>query len=89
MPFGSQLDPASDLQTITRSTRMHLPYAEILEVDRIVRNCHLIPKFGRVKEPSWTADNVTELCETFYFNTYIDLHLFVMVKARLRGCVTL
>ncbi|KZP05730.1 hypothetical protein FIBSPDRAFT_666170, partial [Athelia psychrophila] len=59
-PFGAHNDPASDLYPVTRSTRMRLPYAEVIEVDRIVRNCHLIPKFGRVKQPSWTAENVIE-----------------------------
>lgn len=85
-PFGAQVDQASRLHRISRSTRMHHPYAEILDVSRIVRNCHLTPKFALRRNPSWTADNVAELCQTFYVNHYIDLHLFCMFKLGRRGC---
>ncbi|KAF7971986.1 hypothetical protein HWV62_19333 [Athelia sp. TMB] len=88
-PFGAHVHAPSDLHAVTRSTRMHHRYAEIVEVDRIVRNCHLIPKFGRVIDLNWTSDNVIELCKTFYMNHYIDYHFFVMLKARLTGCISM
>lgn len=87
-PFGA-VDIASGLHTVTRSTRMHQPYAEIIEVDRILRSCHLVPMFGRVIEPSWTAENVVELCRSFYVNHYIDYHMYIMVVAQLKGCIAI
>lgn len=60
-------------------------YGEVIEVDRIVRNCHLVPKFGRVKEPRWTSENVLELCRAFHPNPYADIHLFSLFNGH-RSC---
>ncbi|KAH7904046.1 hypothetical protein BJ138DRAFT_1019687 [Hygrophoropsis aurantiaca] len=85
-PFGPR-DTCSGLYIVNRSTRMRKPYVEIIEVDRIVRNCHLIPKFGVKKNTRWAADNIGEVCKTFYFNPYIDTHSFCMVNANIRDCI--
>ena len=85
-PFGAQTDPSSGLYSITRSTRQHRPYAEIIEVTRIVRNCHVVPKFGRLKDPTWTSENVTDLCNSFFVNHHIDLHMFCMIQIGFFGC---
>ncbi|KAJ7582127.1 hypothetical protein C8J56DRAFT_1015707 [Mycena floridula] len=45
-PFSS-VDPISGLYTVSPSTRMRAVYGEIITVDRIVRNCHLVLKFGK------------------------------------------
>ncbi|KAH9916126.1 hypothetical protein B0H21DRAFT_703115, partial [Amylocystis lapponica] len=80
-PFRAP-DKASGLHIVSPSTRMHQPYAEIVEVNRIVRNCHLIPKYGAQRDPLWSAENVTvlDICKLFYVNPYIDLHAFCMYK---------
>ncbi|KIJ63135.1 hypothetical protein HYDPIDRAFT_156602 [Hydnomerulius pinastri MD-312] len=85
-PFTTP-DPSTGLYTVSRSTRMRHPYAEIIEIDRIVRACHLIPKYGRHIDPAWTSANVGDTCNTFYFNPYIDLHIFCATKAGLAGCI--
>ncbi|KAJ6578570.1 hypothetical protein B0H19DRAFT_896455, partial [Mycena capillaripes] len=36
-------EPESNLYVLWRSTRRHLPYAEIVDLDRIARNCFLVP----------------------------------------------
>ncbi|KAJ7190477.1 hypothetical protein C8J57DRAFT_1016998, partial [Mycena rebaudengoi] len=41
-PF-SRCEANSDLHVLRRSTRRGAPYAEIISVDRIVRNCFLTP----------------------------------------------
>ncbi len=66
---------------------MHHSHAKIIAIDRIARSCHLVPCFGQVKEPCWTAENVAELCHAFWVNHYFDTHLFSMIKARRRGCL--
>ncbi len=80
-------DPDNGLFCIRKSTRMHLPHSEVITIDRIARSCHLVPLFGRVKNPRWTSENVAELCHIFWLNHYFDIHIFLMIKARRRGCL--
>ncbi|OBZ76393.1 hypothetical protein A0H81_03785 [Grifola frondosa] len=82
-----RFDEDAGLFTVTRSTRMQQPYGEIITVDRIVRSCHLIPKFGREIDSRWKADNVTELCKSYYVNPYFDTHTFCMLRAQQPGCI--
>lgn len=84
-PFHA-VDPSSGLMSISRSTRMHRRFGEVIPLDQIVRSCHLVPQFGRVKDPQWTWENVAELCEVFWVNHYMDLHFFVMFVLNRRGC---
>ncbi|EEB87090.1 hypothetical protein MPER_15712, partial [Moniliophthora perniciosa FA553] len=58
-PFGAP-DPVSGLITLKPSTRNHHAHGEIIPVDRIVRNCHLVPFYGRQKDPSWKHANIQE-----------------------------
>lgn len=75
------------MYTLGKSTRMHALRAEIIPINRIARSCHLVPLFGRVKEPLWTSENVADVCRTFLFNHYFDYYLFAMVKAQRRQCL--
>ena len=85
-PFRER-DSLTGFFTVTKSSRMHRVHAEIVEASRLVRNCHLMPKFGRVKDPSWTAENVADLCRTFYVNSYIDYHMYCLFKLMYNGCI--
>lgn len=80
-------DALTGMYTVSRSSRMHHAYAEIIEADCIVRNCHLLPKHGRVKEADWTAENVADLCRTFYVNSYIDYHSFCLFRLNHNDCI--
>jgi hypothetical protein len=59
---------------------MHHVHAEIITMDRLVRNCHMIPKFGLTKDRRWTQENVVDYCQSFLLNPYIDMHMFCMLK---------
>ena len=85
-PFRA-IDKASGLYILSPSTRQHQSYAEIVEVNRIVRSCHLIPR-ARIIDPSWSTSNIADHCPTFFFNPYIDLHMFCMFKLHKYGCIT-
>lgn len=85
-PFSAQTNPSSGLHSVTHSSWQHHPYAQIIDIGHIVHNCHLIPKFRRVKDPTWTSDNVADLCKSFYVNHYIDLYMFCMLKMGNLGC---
>ena len=84
-PFRS-IDKPSGMYVISPSTRQHQLYGEIIEISCIVRSCHLIP-CACVLDKSWTQDNVVDLCSSFYFNSYIDMHTFCMVKLGRIGCI--
>ncbi|KAK0183857.1 hypothetical protein F5146DRAFT_1106274 [Armillaria mellea] len=73
-------DPHTGLYTLTWSTCQHQVYVQVIEASRIIQNCHLQLKYGWTKDPMWTTDNVMDLCHTFYFNAYWDLHLFSMLR---------
>ncbi|KAK0220172.1 hypothetical protein IW262DRAFT_1448538 [Armillaria fumosa] len=78
-PFAS-LDPITGMYPISRSTRRGHVYREVIEV-------HRIPRFGRIKDPGWTTENVKDMCSKFYFSPYIDLHMFCMLKANNKDCI--
>lgn len=80
-------DPATGLIPLSRSTRSHRPYAEIVPLNRIVRNCHLYPKFGRAIDNTWTALNVVEKTKGFFVSPYSDTHAFCMIKVGHRNCI--
>ncbi|KAF8870929.1 hypothetical protein BD779DRAFT_1614010 [Infundibulicybe gibba] len=78
-PFSTP-DKASGLYTVKPSTRNRHIYAEIITVDRIVRNCHVTPKYNKKKPPSWTSENVVDRCEALHPSPYSDTHMFCLVK---------
>ncbi|KAH7916503.1 hypothetical protein BJ138DRAFT_995434, partial [Hygrophoropsis aurantiaca] len=84
-PFSSP-DAISGLYSVSRSTRMHQPHAEVIEVTRLVRGCHLIPKFGRHINAGWTSMNVGDLCHSFFVNPYLDIHTFCALNNKMSGC---
>ncbi|KAJ6545342.1 hypothetical protein B0H19DRAFT_955423 [Mycena capillaripes] len=86
-PF-SRPEPNSNFYVLRRSTRRHQPYGEIIDVDRIARNCFLVPRSERgLTDTRWTTENAKELCSAFYFNPYLDTHTFCMVKLNQFGCI--
>jgi hypothetical protein len=77
--FGT-IDMATGMHVVKPSTRSHCVNAEVIEVSRIVRNCHIIPKFGKKKDSLWTSANVGEQCRTFFASPYSDTHIFCLFK---------
>ncbi|KAJ7246428.1 hypothetical protein C8J57DRAFT_1081604 [Mycena rebaudengoi] len=73
-------DPISGLLTVKPSTRNNHVYGEVIEVVRIVRNCHLLPKYGRCKDPTWTTENITDRCKAFFPSPYSDIHSFCLFR---------
>jgi hypothetical protein len=63
--------PELGMYQVSRSSRRHRRRASIIPVTQIERSVHLIPKFGREIDPTWSSDNVLELCKTFYVNPYL------------------
>ena len=77
-------DPNTGLCSVTRSTRQGKRNAKVVSVDRIVRACHLIPRFGHAVSSTWTTDNVLEQGSIHFFvNPYINVDTFTVLKPAL------
>ena len=65
--------PVTDLgmYQISRSSHSHRRQVSIIPITQIKCSIHLIPKFGKQMDPSWTADDVLERCKYFYVNCYL------------------
>ncbi|KAF8124506.1 hypothetical protein K438DRAFT_2154332 [Mycena galopus ATCC 62051] len=80
--FKPLTTPVADLEMyrVSLSTRMHHQKSEIIPVTDIVRSCHLIPRFGRRVDPTWTSENVLDHCKEFYLNPYLRHHDFFLFR---------
>ncbi|KAF8951861.1 hypothetical protein BDZ97DRAFT_2004777 [Flammula alnicola] len=76
--------PASDtgMYSISYSTRRHQQHASIIPVSDILRSCHLIPAFGRLKasDLGWTAELVLQQAKSFYLNPYLRHYDFYFLR---------
>ncbi|KAL1660996.1 hypothetical protein GGF50DRAFT_129833 [Schizophyllum commune] len=75
-------DDTSGLYHVRLSTRNQHPNAEVIESDRIVRNCYLIPHFSRTVNPAWTSANSVDHASLLYLNAYSDLHMYSLLKLK-------
>ncbi|KAJ6578353.1 hypothetical protein B0H19DRAFT_931209, partial [Mycena capillaripes] len=86
-PFACP-EPGSNLYVLQHSTRRHPPYAEIVDLDRIARNCFLVPRSEAGNtDRRWASEAITQLCPAFYFNPHLDAHTFCMLKLDQRNCI--
>ncbi|KAH7906526.1 hypothetical protein BJ138DRAFT_1137941 [Hygrophoropsis aurantiaca] len=76
----NQIDRATGMYTISRSTRFHRRNSIIIGVNRILRTCHLVAKCNRNINAEWTTDNVLERASMFYVNKYIDVETFEVLS---------
>ncbi|KAJ7813601.1 hypothetical protein B0H14DRAFT_3477711 [Mycena olivaceomarginata] len=87
-PF-SRPEGNSKLYVLRRSTRRQQPYGEIIDVDRIARNCFLVPRSERgLTDTKWTTENAKELCSAFYLNPHLDMHTFSLNSVMNRMATT-
>ena len=50
--------------------------ASIVEVDKIVRPCHLFPKFDKKVNRAWTPENVLDRCDKLFLNPFVDKQMY-------------
>jgi len=69
--------PLTGFHQISYSTRNGHFNAEIVSAKKVIRGCHLIPRFAAEPvDPSWITGSVIDLPIEFFLNRYIDLFLF-------------
>ncbi|KAI9574103.1 hypothetical protein HD554DRAFT_2010154, partial [Boletus coccyginus] len=62
---------------LSHSTRQQLSNVEVILVDQIVQQCHLIPSFPRgAVNPQWVQGHTLVEAQHFYLNKYIDHRMF-------------
>ncbi|KAK6980949.1 hypothetical protein R3P38DRAFT_3294138 [Favolaschia claudopus] len=67
------------MHKLSLSSRNHLQNSSVIPLSQILRSCHLIPRFGRAANKSWTSGTVLDEAKEFYLNPYLrhhDFHLF-------------
>jgi len=64
-----------------------LPYSfsSLLTIPTVITHSsvisvHLIPKFGWVMDVTWSADNILEVCKTFFVNPYVRHLNFLLLR---------
>lgn len=80
-------DAITGMYMVSRSTRSHHVYGQVIEVSRIVRSCHLLPKHGAIKDSQWDSLTVLDACKTFHVNSYIDFHMYLLLRMNRRDAV--
>ncbi|KAJ7862571.1 hypothetical protein B0H13DRAFT_1900002 [Mycena leptocephala] len=80
--FKPLTTPVANLEMyrVSLSTRMRHQKSEIIPITDIVRSCHLIPRFGRRIDPTWTSENVLDRFKEFYLNPYLRHHDFFLFR---------
>ncbi|EIW85982.1 hypothetical protein CONPUDRAFT_43911 [Coniophora puteana RWD-64-598 SS2] len=71
------LDPDTQMYKLTRATRQLSPRALVVPLSRVVRPCHITPRFGQGDVPkSWVKGKSMEKATEFLLNRYIDMAMF-------------
>lgn len=75
--FRTTHDSTTGMYQVARSTRNHQPSSEVVSARRVIRGCHLLPRFGSAPvDRSWKSETVVDVETDFLLNHYIDFHLF-------------
>jgi hypothetical protein len=77
----------SGMPSVQRSTHQQAWRASIIPVSAIWRSCHLLPCLTTRKCPlTWTSDTVLDEVNRFFINSYLDSHMFYLLRySRLLG----
>ena len=76
----TSLAPDPLMYQISRSTRNRQRRASIIPITQIERLVHLIPKFGKKFDLSWSSENVLNKAQVFYVNIYFRHWDFVLFR---------
>lgn len=74
----TSLAPDLLMYQISRSTHNRQRCASIIPITQIERLVHLIPKFGKKIDLSWSSENVLNKAHVFYVNIYFRHRDFVL-----------
>ena len=76
-PLPSTPDPKHLMYRVSRSTQNGCRNVSIIQVDQILCNVHLIPRFGPITPQEWNSFTVLDQCQTFYVNPFTDRNSYL------------
>ncbi|TFK88136.1 hypothetical protein K466DRAFT_489540 [Polyporus arcularius HHB13444] len=80
-PFRSP-DTVTGMPPTSHSTRNNLRNVAIIPMSKLVRPCHLMPRFAQEEiDRNWTSEAILEEPITFSLNRYYDFHLFAALSS--------
>ncbi|KAJ3748479.1 hypothetical protein DFH05DRAFT_1588862 [Lentinula detonsa] len=75
MPFQMP-DPNHGLFKVARCNVEGGQLASVVNLERVMRSVHLIPRFGSVANREWESNTVLDDCHTFFVNSYSNRHMY-------------
>lgn len=78
-PLPRQVHADTGMYPITRSYDGGDRLCSVIDIRRIVRSAHLLPKYGVGQIASkldWTSSDVLDRCTSFWLNNHSDLDMF-------------
>jgi len=74
--------PEPDIKMyMVRRLRSHgQPRGSVVRLDSILRPIQLIPKFGKTISPDMTSDNVLDVGEWYYVNSFWDKETYMLLS---------
>ena len=78
-PFSRQPHSDHGMYPVSRSYAHGSPddrLCSVVDIRRLVRSAHLLPRFGSVAPREWNSANVLETSPSFWFNTFSDLDMY-------------
>lgn len=78
-PFTENPEPHCKLYKISRSYSNMSRKGIVVSLDVIFRSCHLIPFWGQTVDRTWSSENVLDICDKFFLNSFSDHHMYLFV----------
>lgn len=60
-------------------TEAQEPVGGVIELDSVVRQIELVPKFGKDIDPDMNSNNVLDIGNEYYINSFFDREVFKAV----------
>ncbi|THU76369.1 hypothetical protein K435DRAFT_704958 [Dendrothele bispora CBS 962.96] len=79
-PFTASPDPNCGYHKISWCNVDGGRLSSVIDVRRIVRSVHLLPRFGRVANREWSSSNVLDACNSFFVNSDSDRHMYQLFR---------
>lgn len=73
-------EPSHGLYRVKRELVGAERVVSIIPLDRLKRSISLAPRFPPQVDPTWNSDNVLELCNDFYINSFSDKHAYMTLN---------
>ncbi|THU95825.1 hypothetical protein K435DRAFT_665625 [Dendrothele bispora CBS 962.96] len=78
-PFSIRPDGNHGLYKVSRSHVDGGRLASVVDIRRLIRSVHLLPKFGRVANREWMSSTVLDLCPSFFVSRSLLIQIVTLI----------